>query len=520
MHAGLDYFCDDSPRAPQRAMVGTSMRGWSTQQQDDRRALRWLLVSIAIHLPFTPLGPLFGLLAFLSRPEQPPAPIEELHGIPVELLQPDQPSKEPNFDDEPSVTMPPMPDFPDFTPKRRKHIEEEPVESDAATPEDAGTRDTPIAALDASTPNTAVAMAGDAGVDAGTAVAQGAAPNAEEALAAATHGIADSNANVRLNLFMDRVRQQPLGEMLGHLLKSVYQWRDFFAPGGLDPVKDFDQILLFGPQLRDSSQVAAFLQHNVRAPRMRGAIDGLVKKSGPESVWLKGTKYPAARAFADRSQRSFVMYPGKVVAVVPPRVEKDALALSNFKLPSASGDELASVFVKTPWRALLGTGFQLSKSIRSATIKVFPDEDGGARIEAALDDESSEAAQRDVKQIKHDVDTVTLASNWLLSGSRLAEPLQTSTDGGKIHLVLRFSRAQAERIFALAEGMLTPEGRSAARAARNLALADAGVRVPQTPSVVPSAAKPEPAELPSVTPPVKREPAVTPSVTPPASIAP
>ncbi len=276
-------------------------------------------------------------------------------------------------------------------------------------------------------------MVEDAGADASTAVAQTPPRSAEEALAAATHGIADSNANVRLNLFMDRVRQQPLGAMLGHLLKSVYQWRDFFSPGGLDPVGDFDQILLFGPQLKDSSQVAAFLQHHVKTPTMRGAIDRIVKKSGSQSAWLKGTKYPAARAFADRAQRSFVMYPGQVVAVVPPGAEKDALSLPSFKLPAAQGDELASAYVKTPWRALLGTKFELSKTIRSATIKILPDEDGGARVEAILDDESSEAAERDAKQIKRVVDAATMASNWLLSGSRLAEALQARVDDNKIH---------------------------------------------------------------------------------------
>ncbi len=417
--------------------------------------------------------------------------------------------------------IPALTEYSDFTPKKTKRIEPEPPALDAGSAQDAGTNEKPVAALDASVSEAAVAMITDAGADAATAVAQTPAPNAEEALAAATHGIADSNANIRLNLFMDRVRQQPLGEMLGHLLKSVYQWRDFFSPGGLDPVKDFDQIVLFGPQLRDSSQVAAFLQHNVRAPRMRGAIDGLVKKSGSDSAWLKGTKYPAARAFADRAERSFVMYPGQVVAVVPPRVEKDALALPGFKLPAAKGDELASVFVKTPWRALLGTGLQLSKSIRSATIKIFPEEDGGVRIEAELDDQSSETAEQNVKQIKRDVDAVTLASNWLLSGSRFAEPAQARTDANKIQLTLRLTRAQAERIFTLAEGMLTPEGRRAAQAARN-ALIDAGVRVPQLSNPAPSTAKPEPAAPTSsaVSPPVKPEPAASSVASPSASSTP
>ena len=97
----------------------------------------------------------------------------------------------------------------------------------------------------------AVADTLDAGTDASTALAKAPPASSDEALAAATGGIADSNANIRISLFMDRVRQHPMGSLLGHLLKSVYQWRDFFEPGGLDPVNDFDQMLVFGPQLRD-----------------------------------------------------------------------------------------------------------------------------------------------------------------------------------------------------------------------------------------------------------------------------
>jgi hypothetical protein len=453
------------------------MRVWLQQRQDDRRAARWLWVSILLHLPLTPLGQLFGLAALMARCSQPPAPVEELKGIPVELLEdaPPEPYVKPTVE-VPTVpaTMPEAVVTLPKTPKRRHHGDDA---LDAGGPPlaDSGTESQPVTNLDASAP---IARLEDAGADAGTAVAQ--APNAAQALSAATHGIADSNANIQLQIYMSRVRQQPLGRELGRILKSVYQWRDFFSAGGLDPVKDLDQIWIFGPQLRDSSQVAAFLKHNVRAPRMKGAIDALVKKAGNESAWLKGTKYPAARTYADRAKRTIVMYPSQVVAVVPPGVEEAALELPSLKWPSAKGDELVTATVKTPWRALLGTGFTLPKSIQSATITVFPEEDGGARVQAVFEDENQTAAQKNAKSIQRDIDSVTLASNWLLSGSRFAEAVQVSVDGSKIKLVLTVKRSQAERILALVEGLLTPEGRRAAHDAIKSAMSDAGSRPPQT----------------------------------------
>jgi len=456
------------------------MRAWLAQRQDDRRAWRWLWVSVALHLPLTPLGPLFGLVPLLTRCSEPAGPIEELRGIPVELLEDAPPEPQAQADLTASIPAEVAPEPAIVAPKKHKRRKPGDVILDAgATPDDAGQNESPVAALDASV---ALSQVDDAGVDAGAAVAQ--APSAEEALSATTHGIADSNANVRLNIYMSRVRQHPLGANLGQLLRSLNQWRDFFYAGGLDPVRDFDQIMLFGPQFSDSSQIAAFLQHNVRAPRMKGAIDALMKRSGTESEWVKGTKYPVAHAHADRAERSFIMYPSQVVAVLPPKVEKDALALSNFKLPTPKGGELVSAFVKQPANPLRNLGFQLSKSIRSASIKVFAESDGGARIEAVLDDASAEAAEKDAKQIRRDVDSITLASNWFLSRSRFAEPVQATVSANKITLELVVTRSQAGLIFDMASSALTPEGRRTIKDALRTRMIDAGV--PKSPSPIQS----------------------------------
>ena len=46
------------------------------------------MISLVLHLPFTPLGPLLGMLAlFVGARDVPEAPIEELRGIPVEILR-------------------------------------------------------------------------------------------------------------------------------------------------------------------------------------------------------------------------------------------------------------------------------------------------------------------------------------------------------------------------------------------------------------------------------------------------
>lgn len=440
-----------------RGMLGTAMNAWKPIERDARWSRWWLPISILLHLPFSPLGPLIGLLALIGGPHEAAGPLESLQGIPVELLSAAAPEKEVAAAEETAVEPLPPPDVPAVTmkPKPKKKVA---MEQDAGSPVDAGPD------LDAGLSDKNIAEKSPA--DAGELVAGadvGGTQHDDDALAAATQGMADTHANVRLSLYMEKIRLHPLASQLSDLLKSVYQWRDFFTPASLDPVRDFDRIFVVGPQFRDSSQVAAFLQHRVKQTTMQHAIDGIVKKSGNDGAWVRRGKSPAARAKADRSERLFVMYPGHVVAVVPPSVEKQALAIPDVKLPNAKADETARIVMKEPWRALLGTRFQIAKSIKTAEIQVFAEDDGGVRISAKLDDESPQMAERDAKQLKRDVDTVTLANNWLLSGSRLAEPIQVRTDGATVWATLHVTRAQAERILRIAQAYLTPEGREETR---------------------------------------------------------
>ncbi len=101
-------------------MFVDEMKGWLAQDLDDRRARRWLLVSIALHLPFTPLGPLFGLLALMTRAPQPALPTEELTGIPVELLEQSQPAEEPKDELDTALGNTAFPEFPTFVPRKIK----------------------------------------------------------------------------------------------------------------------------------------------------------------------------------------------------------------------------------------------------------------------------------------------------------------------------------------------------------------------------------------------------------------
>lgn len=330
------------------------------------------MVSLLLHVPFTPLGALWGLLSFTHRSSEGRAPdLGEIHAIPVDLLESGPAKAEPAA---PAVNAAAPAVAEPRKPKPR------PAATDAGAPSDGGASD----AEDGKD-----AGPGDAGADSG--------PTEPVALAGSAGKMADANANVRILVYTDAVRGQPLGARIGRLLASVPQWRDFFGPGGLDPIRDFDRILIAGPQLRDSSEVLAVLQYNVDEAKILAAVGDLVRRDPRGGSWLDAG-VPAATARADRAPRVFVVSPrSKVAIVTPPSAATDAIrrAKGHLGFPPASGKQAVVAYVNTPWRMFIGVPFSVPKSLQSARLTLTPTERGGASITLQVKDVSPEQAQRD-----------------------------------------------------------------------------------------------------------------------------
>jgi hypothetical protein len=369
--------------------AATAWRGSSDTA--GRRFVWWIVVSLLLHSPFTPLAALLGLAAFF-RPQdetQVEEPTEPITAIPIDLLAEDPIGPAPEEKPKPSEPEPaPVVKQPDFA------VEEPKTEPKVAKPEeeqDDGGADAEAALASA-----------EAGTDA-------AAPAIGDpvALSGAAGRIADSNANVRIIVHTDRIRNQPLGARVGMLLGQAYQWRDFFGPAGLDPIRDVDRILIAGPQLRDSSQVVAVLKHNVSDARMKQALDALVQRDTAGGSWLDAG-VPAASARADRAERVFVMPAPGIVVVAPPSAAKHALSLrKNTRFPPPKGPEIMTGYVVTPARAFRGIPFRVPESIKWARIQVLPGADGNATAELVAEDESEESAKMNAEQLQRALDAVT-----------------------------------------------------------------------------------------------------------------
>jgi hypothetical protein len=360
-----------------------------------RRWWPWLVLSAILHLPFTPLGPLLGLLTLLVRLHAgvPAEPVEELVGIPVELLaEPAPAAPQPTAIEGDAVVI---------APTKPNPPKPEPEPKDAGVPDaavdggvEAGVADAGVTSDgglgDASVP----AGLGDAGTE--PAPVDAGAPKPDPfAIAGELGRFQKGNVNVRVHLFAEPLKRHPAGALVAGLLAREPQWQEFLGPSGIDPLSDFSKIVIMGPQLVDSSQVGVFLEYKGDAGAMRKAVDALVQRT-EGARWEIKKKKPVAYLHAAGGDRVIVLYPNHGVAIVPPKPSEQMIALSKFPTMAAPtrDDEILQLLLRNPYRvrAFKRAGIDVPRSISLAKVFVSGSPNGGAQIRLELEDESPEAA--------------------------------------------------------------------------------------------------------------------------------
>jgi hypothetical protein len=449
-----------------------SQTQWRGQSDTTSRRFAWgVLLSALLHLPFTPLAALFGLLALLTTTKPPPEPLPPLTGIPVDLLEGEE------------AEAPPLPTPPPPAPEPTAVAVEPPVEK----PEPKAPRIRDAGAADAE-PSDASADASDADAgaeDSDAGVVDGGIT--DPVAASGAEKVADVNANVQIKIFSEKIRSHPLAPRIGRLIAMVPQWSDFFGPAALDPITDIDRMLVAGPQLRDSSEVAVVVKVNVPEERVRAAIDGIVRSDPEGGAWLDGG-VPAATARVDRAPRVFVMPSPKIVIVTPPSAAENAMKVGRkFTLKGAAGSEYATGKLVTPWRAFRGSGvpFDIPKSIEWARFKLTPDEHGGAILEMVAKDENADKAAENAEYLQRVISAATELNlgilGALLGGSgrhKIAEKVVVTAKGDEIQGYALFTQRQLAEIIDFAPLLF------GSRRPRQRPSLDAGGA--PTPSAVPS----------------------------------
>ena len=453
---------------------------WRGQSDTTLGRFGWgFLMSLLLHAPLTPLAALFGLLTLLTATEPPPEVLPQLTGIPVDLIEGEEAEAPP-----PEATPPPAPE--------PAVALEPPEDKPARDPNEPKIRDAGVADAEASDAAPDADDAGTAGDDAG--VVDGGIT--DPVAASGAERIADVNANVQIKIFTEKIRSHPLAPRISLALAAVPQWRDFFGPAALDPVKDIDRLLVWGPQLRDSSEVGVVAKVNVPKERVLEAFEGIVR-TDPAGAWLDAG-VPEITARVDRAPRHIMMLSPTIVVVTPPSGADNARKAKKLTLKPSPGAEVVTARLKTPWRAFRGTGIPIDipKSIGDAHFKVTPDEYGGAIVEVVAKDESAENASENAAQLERTLRSLT---NYNIFGIRMkfVERIVFTTKGEEIHGYALLTAGQLRQGLDFAMEFL---GARATRPRRERGKPDASVSGSPPETMVPTGPSRQP---PSANPPAK-----------------
>jgi len=440
------------------------------------RFAKLLVVSVLLHVPLTPWAALVGLLSLWSPPaedvEAPP-----ITGIPIDVIEDEVPSAK--APDQPAAAVDPAGASEPVVvakPKNRPDPAKAVVDAGApdAEPSDAEADAGPVDAGKASSDAGAVADASDAGApaDAGPATSDaGAKPLSDPSVVAGVKRVADPNANVRITLYTDKIRANPLGKQIGPLLGSLYQWRDFFGPAGIDPIKDIDQIYIVGPQLRNSSNVVAILRHHLPAAKMHAALDLLVRADKQGGAWLDAG-VPVASAHADGAERRFVIANAQTVVVTPPSAFAAAAAAGKqLTLRPSKGPEAAMIYLATPSRAFIGLPIKVPDSIKWARIRITPTADGGATAEIEAEDENADTAGEDAAYLTRTANALSQLNLGFLgsllgqSSHRFIEHVAFRAEGNLIHGTASVTADQLQTALNMAGAFLSDRSTRRARPA-------------------------------------------------------
>jgi hypothetical protein len=200
---------------------------------------------------------------------------------------------------------------------------------------------------------------------------------------------------VTLGLWFSSMRDHPLGKRLTEIATCDVEWRTFVGLG-VNLLKDFEGVLVVGPNLTDSGQMTAAVRHNLPSQRVHDVMDKLVQKSGKSGHWIAPD---VATAKLGRVQRVLIPKQEDLFFVAP---NKGWQALHDVKeplrVPSADGRS-ASLVVVQPNRLLERVGLSLPRRLSEMRLEVFANADQSIDIKIELEDSSPQAAKQDARRV-------------------------------------------------------------------------------------------------------------------------
>jgi hypothetical protein len=259
-------------------------------------------------------------------------------------------------------------------------------------------------------------------------------------------GSADTGL-VRLVVNTHVIRSHPVGAHLGYLLRAIPQWEEFMSGTDVDPVRDWDWLMIYGPSIRNTSRDSLFIHYSVPDAMVDHNIQVIASRyarGGPFDAGVRGVK--ASLMQADRAERVILRPQPHLLAVVPPSVaQKNARLLVAHRLAEPHPGEALNLQLSDPHHALPDF---FPESISKLRMRVLPIPDGGADVFMDGETKDADAASEAAVALRRTVRRYNDAFLSIVTHG-LLDRVDVGTEGTVVKVHLTVTRDQIETLVTL-----------------------------------------------------------------------
>jgi len=263
--------------------------------------------------------------------------------------------------------------------------------------------------------------------------------------------ISAGTINVTLLVNIAVIRTNPVGARMGPLLFGIPQWNDFMkgSQATVDPIKDTDWILIYGPSLIHTDRDAVIVHYSAPDAVVDQAVESIAKrydKGGAFDAGVPGVK--ASLGHADNAERVFMRVQPHVLTIVPKDKATDfAKVLKRAPIaPRVRQGEALRLTVKDPWKQISIPNLKFSQSLKELRLWIVPRaSDGGADVYVEGDCTDEEAASDSADAL---TDLIKRQNSIVIRAATrgLLNNVKVTADGTHIKTQLSVSQDQLESL--------------------------------------------------------------------------
>lgn len=267
-----------------------------------------------------------------------------------------------------------------------------------------------------------------------------------------------SEHRVVVRVRMDAVRASGVSADIASLVRSYPTWRELLGSSGIDPVRDFDAVLVASPAVISDSALLV-IRHRLGNARIRDAVLRMAVERGERPTWRQVDGFSVVDWPAETSVPRLVVLTGENELVVTTPEELDhVIAVARDHAARREGDAcvepalaIEDGIVATITAEEVGaSGRRMRYPPESFHVAVRQNDEGGIALDVSgtyADEAAADRARRHYGQLRD-----RYAGQMLVRAVGLDRPLRQATiagEGNTFTLGASFTEEELRRILGM-----------------------------------------------------------------------